>query len=711
MRKALSSLYRFGFLLRLLCLVIAAGCVPARSIAPPAVPRADPGYSNWLERQSVLGMAPELAAIVSGSSLAWRQTARNTEPDSGPDSEPGAKNTKQDASAVSVAPLLRQADVWLHVDGRALSTREKTSVLAELSRTGLVRDLAVRGVRGLFLAPAHPGGAFWNDSRPSGRPGADAVSLRFAEQMGTDAEFNRLRDEAAASSMLLGGDLLPAAPGKGPDFLLAGTAAREYPGAWIMMEAPRAAWPELPSGGQALTAEQADKLAKAGILPGSLNRDALPGDWGLPRGGWAATGEILGIDGALRRWLYRYDADPGRPVLNWDDPSAAARRMLSSSVIREVGVLRNPLAGLHLTPLFGLERPAAESPDGLPATRAPLEPGLSALRALSREIGRYGGYSLEREALPLIPAALLLERGADFVVDPATFPFAEYALLTGDAAPLRRAFDAALAARLPQNRLMRPLSRVEGIPPALLSGQDRTAFEERMRATGWTSVFQPAPSSPVYATVPALAAMRLGLSPQDVERAAVASSAQRETETISELHELLFAFRAGLPGMVWIAGQDMAGVTHNTIAHEDGKALPLWSPDPGLAGRAGSGVSLYARPGSAPLFPDRLAAITALRRELDVADGRCLARVKTTHPGGVAVLSRLPSGGALMVAANFSDQDVTERLDVPGAKDLKVIMGTGHCEYRDGALFLTLPARSWVWLRGYLAHSGAGGGV
>ena len=71
-------------------------CVPAS--APPeagrdssGLLRANPGYIQWLERQSLLRKAPELTAIVTGSSLPWN-----------------APSTVAD-----VGPLLERADMWL----------------------------------------------------------------------------------------------------------------------------------------------------------------------------------------------------------------------------------------------------------------------------------------------------------------------------------------------------------------------------------------------------------------------------------------------------------------------------------------------------------------------------------------------------------------------------------------------------------------------
>ena len=79
----------------------------------------DPGLTRWLERQSVLGMAPELAGIVSGSALAWRDTAR--------------------LQGDGPHPLLRSADIWLHVAPHSLLTRDRQPALVELARPDWLR--------------------------------------------------------------------------------------------------------------------------------------------------------------------------------------------------------------------------------------------------------------------------------------------------------------------------------------------------------------------------------------------------------------------------------------------------------------------------------------------------------------------------------------------------------------------------------------------
>jgi hypothetical protein len=240
-----------GLIPGLILSLILAACAPLPRPAPPMTQwhtgRADPGYSNWLERQSVLGRASDLAAVVSGSPLGWRNAPH--------------------ADEASTPELLREADVWLHVDPRRPRGRAAGSLLAELARPEFLLEASSAGGRGLFVAPAHPGGAYWHDSRPSDLPAEDAVSMLFAESVGTDEDFALLARAAGSMTppVYLGGDILPAAPGRGPDFLLAAIRYRDYAGAWLMVEAPEPYLADLPPGARTLPPED-----------GALRRETAP---------------------------------------------------------------------------------------------------------------------------------------------------------------------------------------------------------------------------------------------------------------------------------------------------------------------------------------------------------------------------------------------------------------------------------------------------
>ena len=77
-RPVPGALFLCAFLCAFLCCLLGACGRRAPVTAPPAangLPRADPGYLQWLERQSMLGQAPELAAQVSGTERLWHNSS------------------------------------------------------------------------------------------------------------------------------------------------------------------------------------------------------------------------------------------------------------------------------------------------------------------------------------------------------------------------------------------------------------------------------------------------------------------------------------------------------------------------------------------------------------------------------------------------------------------------------------------------------------
>ena len=305
--------------------------------APGSLLRADPGYIQWLERQSMLGNADDLAAEVSGSERLWGNSGSNDR----------------------LPLLLDAAPCWLEVNPHTL--RGKATAMQTLARSGTLEAFRRMGFSGLYLSPSQEQGALWhNQLRPDF--GTGTTSLAFDARSGDDEQFARLNARAAAGGFQLGGSLPPAATGLGPDFFLQARHASRFSGLYAMMEAPASLWSTLPVSPQEweclpLNAEQCRALTDKGLLPPALLRDGLP--WATP-GGWAVTGEVRGADGKPRRWLYRYAGNVLRPVLLWQDPSGQARRVLSAAVIRHTGLQQQTLAGLHLEAIMGLDVP----PDG-----------------------------------------------------------------------------------------------------------------------------------------------------------------------------------------------------------------------------------------------------------------------------------------------------------------------------------------------------------
>lgn len=679
----------------LLCAVLAAGCGGAASRPPfPAVSgaaagappasgllRANPGYVQWLERQSLLRKAPELTAIVTGSSLPWN-----------------APSTVAD-----IGPLLQRADLWLDFVPARAAWEGDAPALAQMAASGLPALWAGAGVRGVHLSAAADSGAAWDAEGAFPEQGRDTVGFDFAPAVGNDELYAALEPRAAEAGLLLGGDIPPAATGLGPDFFLAVRGVRDYPGLYLMVEVPVEAWSLLPlsrqdagNAGRPLSPRATADLARRAVIPPAFAQDLAP----LPGqvGGWAATSEIVGVDGVARRWVYRYAGTPRRPVLNWDDPSGAARRVLAAGLIRQVGLLHQPLVGLSVEALWGQDPAPADASGAL--TGGSPEPALSALRALSREVRRYGSWSLLRDRLParLLPA--VQAAGVDFAADTVLSPGLEYALLSGDTAPLQAAIDDSLAAGVDHARLWR--QAVDGTPLSLAAVFPAGPASRRSLPSGeWTGILGTGPDA-LSATATALAAAAVGLTParaldlkNRIGMPVDSAEATDEAAGVRAAHVLQIAFRALQPGLLFVSGQDLSG---GLFAPQgvDGPP-PAWTPD-----GSNRTVTRQGLPVAVPIYPplaaqlrdeesfaSELRRLADLRRQTGVARGRLAARADMAEPAAAGVLTALPDGDYLLTAGNFSGASFVTDVHLPsglvrrGEPGIDLVSGRGVAVDRD----------------------------
>jgi len=658
----------------LLCLL--SGCT-ARTGTVPDLGRAHPGYVQWLERQSMLRASPELATIVSGSSLGWR-----------------ASSTVSDALS-----LLDQADIWLEFRPRLAAWAGSAPALEVLADAA--PSLAGLGISGLYLSESHESGSDQDAESLTFAP----VSLGFAPAVGNDEDYAALELRAAEAGLLLGGDSIPTVTGLGPDFLLAIRGLRHYPGLYIMTEVPPACWPLLPSSSEqmlALSSPQTAELARRHIIPPAFARDLVPGR----QGGWAVTPEISGVDGITRRWLYRWTDSPTQAVLNWQDPSLAARRVLSASVIRQAGVLHQPLIGLSVDALWGQET-------ALPTIHTDINdmnnagPALPALRDLGRDVRRYGAWSLLRDALPLRLIPAVQKDGPDFVRDTVTFPALEYALLSGDATVLNRALQASLAVDIDHSRLWRtPADGIAlAVPPAPeLEGSLSSAWHDVPFPTGSKSRLE-------AMTVAATAA---GLEPDDIAdlkrglRMPIMTETDKERiftlrDRVRAAHILQIAFRALQPGLLMVRGQDLTG----TLPEPD-QGLTAWLPNAssamfshqGLPAEQGIYGSLAVQRTEQHSFGHVLSLLSALRRRTGLAKGKAVAVPVMTHRSVAGLLSRLPDGDLLLCAGNVSGSSLVVGASLPpgliraGEPGLDLVTGRGVAVGKDR---LRLRMEPWGW--------------
>ena len=691
-----------------LCIMLAlslAACVPQHAPkAAAGLTRAEPAYVQWLTRQSMLGMAPHYSGMVSATDMLLRAPSVDAASHDMPPTAAQASGTQGGARGDRIDTLLTAADAWLWVHPPTLLTANMRPVWLELAASASA--IEGLGVRGVYVAPTGESGGLWGYDRKASSTGDDITSLTFAAHMGDDAQFDAFTALAVGKSWQLGGDILTPATGMGPDFILAAQMVRDYPGAYLMLEAPENLWPQLPAvsqpwEGAALEPSHLALLYAKGLLPPGLARDSLTA---LPAGGWAATGEVRGNDGRLRRWIYRYDRDPRHPLLQWDDPAGAARRMTSASVIRHVGVLQHTLAGVRVAPLLGLD-----ATTGGPQPQPTLEPAPSALRDITREIRRYGGWSALLDALPLPLLAALRDGGADFMADGVTAPAAELALLWEDAEALRAALRASLAANIPQRRLLRRLSSVEGLDLRLLPDATRQIALDKLReqtAGPWQGLLD-VDGLRLFATAPTLAALSARLTP-------VSAASPDHAADIRRRHLLLTLFRAGLPGILFISGQDMTGALSLSEGPAAQRAQGAWGLQTSAAAMFATrqGVpraqTVYAPLPEQLQTPGSYAATVRdalrIRQKYGLGRGILRAVADTQHPGSVALFLSLPDnagGGTLLLAANFSSTPVTERLTLPAGVhgEVRDILQTQDARSVSGSIAVRLEGLTCRWLR------------
>lgn len=641
------------------------------------MPRADPGYLQYLERNSMFTKSAEMAKVVSGSELAWRS--------------PGSAGTPDE--------LLSFADIWLAVHPLTILTSRRSSTFGQLNDPAVWPILREAGVKGLYVAPVQGSGALWAKNKVGVDTGEDVVQYAFSRAAGNDDEYRALMSKVLDNQALIGSDLIPAATGLGPDFFLAARNVREYPGIYCMVDIPQDLWRHLPEVSSEwdtapLAPDQINALNSEGLLPKAM-RD---GGAALGRGsGWAATGEVRGVDGNTRRWVYRYYDSPKYAVLNWEDPSKTASRILSGGAVQQVGLRGQSLIGLRLEAFQGLEA-APDKPSKTASLN--MEPALTAAASLSREIRRYNGWSWIRDDnLPLTSVADFLRSGSDFIYDSAFSPAAEHALLTGDSSLACFMADEVLRLNIDSRRLVHATPAQDGINYSLpylrylentRVGVEAGNFRRSILASrdNFISHISPSPvqDNYLYATSAGLAAMALDLPKTDTK--AYASE-------VAKGHSLLIFFKAMQPGVLMLAGQDIAGVMplHYSsmsssagswdVANSSRGSYALTSAAESLA------VTSMGMPRAQQIYPapDKqvheqgsflrsIGAFLRARSQSGLAKGTLLSRPRTKNDGAIALLTRMPDRkGFVLSVCNFSRSPITEKIALPNISGMAAAVG------------------------------------
>jgi len=605
----------------LLLSVACASTAPSSGSTELTNLRPDPGLMNWLQRQSFLYQAEDGSRALSGSHLGWTLNQQNSL-----------------LSLVQGTALWFEANPYHVIDEAPLLMLAKPSVLKSLKQAGF---------SGLYISPLTELAVSTQTYRPMSIQDSLSYSLK---QLGTENDLTALRDKALQYGLWLGTDSLGSSIGFASDLALAVRAVKPWNSAFIMIEMPKYVWENLPASSEKssdsftvrpIDSTTRDYLISQALIPQRFARDGVA--W-LSPATWLVTDALPGADGKKRRWLIRTERGFKRTILHLDDPSGTAQRLLTGSILKNMGERQIPLLGINPESALGTTTEMRSS--------NLLNPGAAYIRDFHRRIKNYGGFSLVRTALPIEVLASLQSQGPDLMFDSVSSPATEIALLTGDTTALNQALATALQVGIVYNRLWRPLSNEQGLLLPLILG----AGSADLRPLTWHDATY-YDGQRLIATIPALAAMRLNISPQDTRK-------PKSLQAITDIHKNIFAFRAGLPGIVTVSAHDILGITHTPFSSPNTYTpFPAWSwqnTSKTITKYAlPKGQALYASPDvqihSPRSFLSYVKYISSVRSQLKIPEGE-LYKVNQISNPAIASYTVQTSVQRIMILMNFSNK-------------------------------------------------------
>src|SRR6478735_1990396 len=424
MNRFLNSWARIGLVELILVLGYLANYANAKPTAVAEQPSTERTsspmeYVKWLETRSMLSQSGKLSRELSGKSAQWHHEFAEPQP----------------------RKAIQQASVWLLSYPASVITRRGETVIATWGDDELWNALNEIGIDLLHTGPVNrSGGIKDREYTPTMDAGFDPISFDIDPELGSVKDYRSMVRVAREHHGIIAGDLVPLHTGKGADFLLALRGYKDYPGIYTMVEIDNKDWPQLPAvdnpwKSALVSDEVAEKLRRAGYIPGRI--DSCDADPEVRKSsGWSATGEIEGVDGKRRRWVYLHYFKPGQPVLDWLDPSCAAQQVVSGNVVRTIDDLGAKVLRLDAVPFLGIE------PKQGSATAFHFQHPLSILNTnyLAFMTRKLGGWTFQELNAPPETVKQFLDEGPDFSYDFFTRTEGLHALLMGDAALLRQAY-------------------------------------------------------------------------------------------------------------------------------------------------------------------------------------------------------------------------------------------------------------------------------
>ena len=639
-------------------------------------------YVSWLLGESMLEDAKAFATQFSGQGSMWQNPFANPDP----------------------RAAIEKASVWFTAYPISMITKPGTSFLGTLGDEELWAAFEEIGIDGLHTGPVKKGGGLvgW-DPTPSVDGHFDRISTQIDEAFGTEEEFRSMCDVAAGHLGMVIDDIVPGHTGKGADFRLAEMKIGDYPGIYHMVEIDPKDWhllPEVSKGDSVnLDLEAEDQLAKHGYIIGRMQR-VIFYEPGVKDTNWSATPQVLGPDGAQRRWVYLHYFKEGQPSINWLDPSFAGMRLVIGDALHSLGDLGSGALRLDANGFLGVEKSAEDSPawsEGHPLSEA-------ANQLIASMVRKVGGFTFQELNLTIDDIQSSAARGADLSYDFINRPAYHHAIATADTEFVRLTLNLARKYRVEPASLVHALQNHDELTYELVHfetlhardtftfhGQPLTGHELAVTvrrdlldhltgdAAPYNATFT---QNGIASTTATIIAAALGMR-------SISALTPEQVDKIKQAHLLLAMFNALQPGVFALSGWDLCGMltlerrqVSRLLADGDTRwihraAYDLMDYRPHAhesLSKMPRGISLY---GSLPAqledsssFARRLAEILAIRKRYGIASSVQLDVPQVSNKAMLVMVHQL-SDAEQVTVLNFSPQPVSGSVQseylVPGS--------------------------------------------
>lgn len=632
----------------------------------------NPFYVAWLQRESMLHDANQIAGQFSGQGSMWQNPFARPDADSAID----------------------RASVWFTAYPISMVTKPGRSFLATLGDDDLWQTFERIGIRAIHTGPVKRAGGLdgWTPT-PSVDGHFDRIGTQIDPAFGSEEEFRLMCSVAAEYGGTVIDDIVPGHTGKGADFRLAEMNVGDYPGIYHMVEIAREDWhllPDVPAGRDSanLDGQTEARLAELGYIIGALQRVIFYAP-GVKETNWSATGEVVGTDDVARRWVYLHYFKEGQPSINWLDPTFAGMRLVIGDALHSLGDLGTGALRLDANGFLGVEKSA----DGLPAWSEGHPLSEAANHLIASMVRKVGGFTFQELNLTIDDIRSTGEAGADLSYDFVNRPAYHHALAMADTEFLRLTLNLSLEAGVFPKSLVHALQNHDELTyelvhfatvhkdtPFAFRGEEvlggdlaETVRAEMIdRLTGerapYNEIFT---TNGIASTTATIILGALGVSSFD-------DLDDELVERVRRAHLLLAMFNALQPGVFALSGWDLCGMLtlerssiHQLLAGGDTRwmhrsAYDLMGYNP-TAEKSVSGMprgrSLYGDlptqlqdPGS---FASRLRRILEIREGYGISTAEQIDVPAVSHRSMLVMVHRLAGEGRLQVTVlNFADESI-----------------------------------------------------